>query len=301
MKNLRFYLEYKLLVMLGWIIRRLPRSGVMVLGRRAGDLIYYLVPIRKTVTLDHLRRAFPEKTEQEIRVIGRQAYQNLATLCFEHICISYMDKEELLKFVRFEGKDVLDAAFGRGKGVIFVGGHFGNWEYMGGATSVQGYPIAYVVAHIANPYIDERVNGHREKMGVTILSKGMSVRGVLKTLRGNGGMAILIDQDSGRSGIFVDYFGRLCSTPRGPALFALKTGAALVYVSSVRGDDGVITCAFEDIEIDYEAGDTEENIHAIIQRCTLMLENSVRQHPGQWFWMHRRWKTRPEEIPAESH
>ena len=108
-------------------------------------------------------------------------------------------------------------------------------------------------------------------MGVTILSKGMSVRGVLKTLRGNGGMAILIDQDSGRNGIFVDYFGRLCSTPRGPALFALKTGAALVYVSSVRGDDGVITCAFEDIEIDYE--------REIPKKISMPLSNAV---PSCW-------------------
>lgn len=105
--------------------------------------------------------------------------------------------------------------------------------------------------------------------------------------------AMLMDQDAGTSGAFVEYFGRLCSAPKGPALFVLKTGAALLYVSSARLPDGTLRAVFEEVEVDYDAGTTEENIHDIMQRSTTMLENSVREFPGQWFWMHRRWKTPP--------
>ena len=278
------------------ILRFLPRRVVLFLGARAGDFIYYCVPIRKKLTVSQLEQAFPEKSEREILGIARDVYRNLAMNTFEHLCLPYLSKSALLSIVDLKNEELLQKAFARGKGIIFVGGHFGNWEYMGGAVSSKGYPIGYVVANIGNPYIDRMVNEHRKSTGIAILEKGMSMRGILKTLRGNGSLAMLMDQDAGKTGVFVNYFGRLCSAPKGPAIFTLKTGAALLYVSSARQRDGRLEAVFEEIDVDYDAGPTEENIHTLMQRSTAMLEASVRKYPGQWFWMHRRWKT-----PAPDH
>lgn len=299
MKKLRYFLEYRILKLISNILHFLPRRAVLFLGSRIGDLVFYCIPVRKKMTLEHLRLAFPEKSEGEVRRIAREAYRNLGMNSFEHLCLPYLSSSELIDTVQLHDEDVLKRVLSYNKGAIFVGGHFGNWEYMGGAVSAMGYPVTFIVADIGNPYIDKMVNGHRQKAGVKILSKGIPVRGIIKTLRNNGFLAMLIDQDAGRSGIFVDYFHRFCSAPRGPALFTLKTGAALVYVSSIRQPDGSLRAAFEEMDVDHEAGVTEENIKSIMQRCTARLEADVRRYPGQWFWMHRRWKTVPTQVEGK--
>jgi Kdo2-lipid IVA lauroyltransferase/acyltransferase len=295
MKKIRLFIEYIFVLCLTRIIRVLPRRMIIFIGRRMGDFIYYCVPIRKKITLEHLRLAFPDFSSRQIRQIARKAYQNLALNAVEHICLSNMNSEKLQRIVKIEGEEILQKALAKKKGVIFVGGHFGNWEYMGGVVSSMGYKIVYIVAEIGNNYIDRMVNENRRKMGVEVINKGASTRGVFKALRNNCGVAMLMDQDAGVNGIFVDFFGRPCSTPSGPALFALKTGAAVLFVSPVRQKDGSIRASFEDIEIDYDKGVTDDNIFDITQRCTSKLESQICQHPDHWLWMHRRWKTRKEQ------
>lgn len=294
MKKIRFILEYLILIAVGGVARRLPRKAVVFLGKGAGDLIFYCVPVRRKLTLEQLKIAFPDKSADDIRRIARDVFRNLALNSIEHLCYPGLSKDALLEIVRFDNLEILESAYAKNKGVIYVGGHFGNWEYMGSAVSSLGYPVSYVVADIGNPYIDKMVNDHRKSTGVTIITKGMSVRGTLQTLKAGGTMAMLMDQDAGRHGIFLDFFGRKCSTVKGPALFALKTHAAVVFVATIRQEDGTLRAIFEDVEIDYSKGATDENIHEIMQRCTSKLEQYIRKYPGHWFWMHRRWKTQPD-------
>ncbi len=300
MKKIRFFLEYILLKLIGKILHFLPRRTVLFLGSRVGDLAFYCIPVRKKITLEHIRLAFPEKNEHEVSMIAREAYRNLGMNTFEHLCLPYLTGSELIGTLQLNDEEVLKRVFARKKGTIFVGGHLGNWEYTGGAVSAMGYPLTFIVAKIKNPYINKMINAHRQKNGVKILPKKISVRGSLKTLQKNGFLAILIDQDAGKNGIIVDFFDRPCSTPRGPAVLALRTGAAIVYVSATRQPDGSLRAVFEEMDVDYEAGMTEENILAIMQQCTARLETDVRHYPGQWFWMHRRWKTLPEKVLKKS-
>ncbi len=292
MKKTRFLIEYLLLRLLGYCFRIMPRSMVVSLGKWAGSFIYYCIPVRKKITLENLRNAYPEKSEKALALIARKAYQTLVQNGLEHLCLAFMRPEDLLEIVEFKNEEILKKAYARGKGVIIVGGHFGNWEYSGAAITSKGYPLTYIIAKIANPYINDAVNEHRQKMGIGILAKGMSVRGILKTLKNEDGMAMLVDQDSGKNGVFVTYFNRPCSTPKGPALFSLKTGAALVFVAGIRNENGTVTVQCEEIDVDYSLGGSDENIAQIMQSCTSLLEKYVRKYPGQWLWMHRRWKTR---------
>ncbi len=293
MKKVRFFLEFVILSWLGYVVRMLPRKGVLFLGARLGDFAYYCVPIRKKLTIAHLKHSFPEKSSREISDLARRVYRNLGMNGLEHLCLPGLTRDDLLEIVCLENEDVLESAFSRKKGVIFVGGHFGNWTYAGGAVSSKGYPLTSVVAGIQNPYIEKLINDHRKDTGMELLQKGMSIRGILTTLRKNASMAMLMDQDAGRNGIFVDFFGRPCSTPKGPALFALKTGAAMVFFSSIRQPNGSIKVLFEEIDVDHSKGASDENIHDIMQRCTAKLELYTKQYPDHWFWVHRRWKTTP--------
>jgi len=295
MKKIRHYIEYKLLIGIGSVIRGLSRLTMLRLGRLVGDFIYYCVPVRKTIILNHLELSFPDKSTAERKKIARGTYQNLGMNVFEHLCVPMLSKEDIRAIVKLVDEDVLVQALARNRGVIIAGGHFGNWEYTSSAIAAYGYRLGVVVAEVSNKYIDKRVNEHREATGAEMIPKGASTRAVIRILRANGVMGMLMDQDENEDGIFVDFFGRPCSTAKGPAAIALKTGAAILFFAAIRQDDGTIKVVFEPVEIDYDAGVTEDNILDITQRCTSRLEHYTRLYPDHWFWMHRRWKTRPQE------
>lgn len=300
MKKIRHFIEYKFLLGLGLLTRWLSRQALLRFGARLGDIIYYCFPVRKTITLSHLTSAFPEKSPAEISSIARGVYQNLGMNALEHLAMPGLSRDELMDLVVFENKEVLQEALERGKGTIIVGGHLGNWEYPSCAMGVAGYTLGVVVAEISNKYLDKKINDHRRMTGVEVIPKGTATRGVVQLLRKNGMVGMLIDQNSGSKGIFIEYFGKLCSAPRGPASIALKMGSAMIFGASVRQQDGTIRVMLEQVPIDYEAGPTEENIRNITQWCTSRLEHYARLHPDQWFWMHRRWKSRPpgETVPG---
>ena len=269
------------------------------LGRLVGDFIYFCVPVRKSITLNHLELAFPEKSVAERKQIARGAYQNFCMNIFEHLCIPKLSKEDLCSIVKLANRDVLDQALENKRGVIIAGGHFGNWEYTSSAVAAYGYRLGVVVAEVANQYIDKKINEHRETTDADMIPKGASTRAVIKLLRENGAIGMLMDQDENEDGIFVDFFGRPCSTAKGPAAIALKTGAAVLFFAAIRQPDGHIKVIFEPVEVDYTEGSSEENIVAITQRITSRLEHYTRLYPDHWFWMHRRWKTRPEMVATK--
>ena len=215
MKKIRHYLEYKFLMGVGYLVRGLPRQTILRLGRRVGDFIYYCAPVRKKTTLDHLEQAFPEKSSQEIREIARGVYQNLGMNVFEHLCIPMLSAEDIRGIVDLADEEILVQALEKKRGVIIVGGHFGNWEYSSSAVSANGYRFGVVVAEVSNPYIDKRVNEHREAAGGEMINKGAATRSVIKILRENGAIGMLMDQDENEDGIFVDFFGRRCRNSPG--------------------------------------------------------------------------------------
>ena len=268
LKQVRHYIEYQLLMGIGFLIRNVSRPTILRLGRLVGDFIYYCVPVRRAVVFDHLKQAFPEKPRTEIKKIARGTYQNLGMNVIEHLRFPTLSPDEIRSIVDLADEEVLLQALERKRGVNIVGGHFGNWEYSSSYLPAKGYRFSVVVAKVSNKYINDRINEHREATGGEMIPKRSSTKAVLKILRENGTVGMLIDQNQKRGGAFVDFFGRPCSTAKGPAVIALKTGAAIVFFAAIRQPDGTIKVVFEPVEIDYEAGTTEENIRDITQRCT---------------------------------
>lgn len=262
---------------------------------RIGAFAFKVIRIRRKVVLDNLLHAFPEKSQKELLDIGLRAYQNFAKMTFEYIRFPKMTKASILSNCDFEGLEYLDWVIQNGKGAIFVAGHFGNWELMGAALAQSGYPITFLVGEQHNKYVDDMMNAHREMMGIGIIHMGMAVRGVIKTLRNNGWVAMLSDQNARHDGVFVNYFGRPASTPKGTAVFALKTGAPVIFGSAIRQPNGKHRFKFDLLTFDHLKGQTPENIHEVTQAYTALLEKYVRQYPDHWFWMHRRWKTLPPQ------
>jgi KDO2-lipid IV(A) lauroyltransferase len=292
-RKLRHRTEYAFLLALMWIVRRVSLKIALGIANGLGRIAFTFIRIRRRVTLDNLRKAFPEKSGKELRGIAVRAYKNFAKMMMEYIRFPVMDRETVLSLCEIQGEENFDWVLKNGKGAVLVAGHFGNWELMGAFLAQKGYPVSFLVGKQKNRLVDDLMNRYREGMGVKLIHMGVAVRGVIKALRSNEWVAMLADQDAHREGVFVDFMGRKASNHQGPAVFALRTGAPILFGSAIRRPDGKHLMVAELLRFDGLTEVTPENIHTVTQAYTALLEKKVREYPDHWFWMHRRWKTTP--------
>jgi KDO2-lipid IV(A) lauroyltransferase len=211
---------------------------------------------------------------------------------------SKLSAERIREVTEVERYDELLADLEEGRGAIIVSAHLGNWEMGSASGAARGLPIDAVMHRQRNRRFDEELRRTRGRLGMGIILRDVAPRAVLRSLRANRVVALVADQNVAQSGIFVDFFGVPASTARGPAVFALRTGAPIWYAWALRVDEGDVRYRIVLRKLEVEIGDGgEEDVRRITQALNDALEAGIREHPEQYFWHHRRWKTRP---PAET-
>ncbi len=294
-RKIRHRIEYLFTRGTGTLVQVLPYNASLFIGSALGDLAFSVFRIRRKVSLDNLTRAFGQTyTQKELRKIARESYRNIGKGFVEYAMFPVL-KKKLDKLVKFEGLENFDKALKDKKGAVIVAGHFGSWELMGAATRQKGYPIDFLVGEQHNLLVDNLMNEYRQLMGIGIIKMGVATRGVIKALRNNRFVAMLSDQYAGSDGSVVNFFGQPASTPKGPAAFALKTGAPVIMAFIIRNNDGKQRIILEEPIYIQESNNKEEDIRKLTQAYTSLLEKYVREYPDHWFWPHRRWRTRIKE------
>ena len=288
------YLEYYALKAAMFFMYFFPLSLAQKIGQVIAVFIYYFIPIRKKHVINSLTLSFPEKSKKEIKTIAKNTYKNFMKTVVEMVFFPALSDETIKNMMVYENEQVIIDALARGKGMIFMSAHFGNWELTALSFSKR-LPVSVIVAKQSNPLVDKMINDIRTKKGFKAIDKDdkMAFRSIIKTLRANETVAFLADQDAGKQGVFVPFFGRLASTPKGPALFAIKAGCAVVSAFGIRQPDQKIKVQFTEIPLP-ASGNEEEDIKIINTAYSKHLEEAVRKNPDHWFWFHRKWKTRPE-------
>lgn len=281
---------------MGMAARLLPLRAALALGKVLGRLGFDLIRIRRDVVLDNLRQGIGGDDKVLAR-IGRRCYENLGRGLVEYLRFPLLTREFVLEAVETVGLQNLDKALTRGKGVLAITGHFGDWELMGAAFSLMGYPIHFLVGEQHNRRVDDTMNAYRQMAGIGIIPMGVAMRKVLATLRKGEIVAMLSDQDAHEEGVFIPFLGRPASTPKGPAAFALKTGAAVIPVFIVRKENSWQHTVFIEEPI---IPDRQSTIYSTTNSYTNYLEQYIRRYPDHWFWPHRRWKTKPELVTRNS-
>lgn len=269
-------------------------------GARIGALGYRPLGIRRRVVERQIAAAFPGLDAVDVRRIARGAYEHLGRASIETAMLARLGRDAVLDL--FEGADGWDAvasALARGRGLIFVTGHLGNWELGGAYLAARGVPLDVIARRMSNPLFDRYLTETRSRIGMAVVHDADAVRRTPRSLRDNRAVAFLADQGVlGLASTFVPFFGRPAKTPRGPAVFALRLNVPVVFGAAVRRPSGRYRLALEPIEVT-DTGDRDRDVDAIVARYTATLERWVRLYPEQYFWHHRRWRRQPPDTPPE--
>lgn len=253
-----------------------------------------MLRIRRAVVDDNLAAAFPDRSPGWRRRVARASYRHLGREAVATFRLGGGDRERVERVTRVEGLDALRRSLDQTGGAIVVTGHLGNWEIGGAALAVRGIPVDAVALVQGNRLFDQDLVEARARLGMRVVARGAAPREVLRSLHAGRVAALVADQNARAAGVFVEFFGRLASTYRGPALFALRTGAPLFLGIALRvaGERHQYRVVLEEVAIT-RTGDLERDVEALTAAHTRALERWVRSAPEQYFWQHKRWKTRP--------
>jgi len=279
------YLTILLARILSW------RWGVR-LGRLLGIAAYYGLPRERHKTLKHLTLALGNMlSPQELQKTARACFAHLGMDFFELVNLPRLDQSRFSELIKIEGEENLSNAIKEGRGVIYIGGHIGNWELMAAVVARRGYPLKVIAAPIYDERLDQLMNRYRSRFGIETIQRGnvRSTRQILSGLREGCMLAFLIDQNTQVDGAYVDFFGHPAYTPIGVASLALRSDIPVVMGYSHRLDDGHHLVVFEKPLTLVRSGRSEEDIKANTAIFTKCLEEFILKRPEQWVWMHRRW------------
>jgi KDO2-lipid IV(A) lauroyltransferase len=297
---LRHRLQYAGMRMVLGSLERLDFHRASDLGAKLGRLGYAPFGIRRDVVRKQIAAAFPEWDSARVDATAIGAYENLGRTTIETAVLSRLGPDRLLDlFDAPESWPVLDAALARGKGVILVAGHLGNWELAGAYIAARGVKIEAIARQMENPLFDAYLTRTRKRIGLEIVWDGHAVRRVPRTLRQDGVVAFLMDQGAvGLASTWVPFFGRYAKTPRGPAVFALRLQTPVIFVAPLRKPDGRFAMHLEEVPVTL-TDDKNTDVDRIVADYTATLERWVRRAPAQYFWHHRRWKHQRPDTPKE--
>jgi KDO2-lipid IV(A) lauroyltransferase len=198
--------------------------------------------------------------------------------------------------VHVDKPEVLKSAYSKGRGLIILTAHFGNWELLGQSFIVnQGFPVNGLAKTQSNPFINRKINERRSRVGNRVIQMETSLREVVRALRNGEAVGLVADQAAPKENVPVEFFGTMVPTHQGPSVFCLKLRSPMIGVFCVRRPDGSYDAYVEEVPSEDLVGDSEENVNELTRRHVKMLEKYIRKYPDQWLWQHKRWKHVPLE------
>ena len=248
-------------------------------------ILYYLVPIRKKQVFDNLKLALPDKSSSWYLKTAKDSYKFFINNFIQFLAFP---KSFLKSAITIKGQNLLNNTLDEKKGIIFVSGHFGAWEILAAWLGYNKYPISAVATKQENRGADKFFLELRSYFGMKHIYRKSALDNMYGVLERGEILALVSDQDAKKRGVFVKYFNQQTSTPKGAARFHLENGAPIIFTICYQNKPNDYTIEFHSIKIAPDA-----TIESITQSYTSLLEEYVGRYPEQYFWFHRRWKTKP--------
>ncbi len=301
-RKLRKSIKYSLLVatikVLLVLIRLLPRKVSMWMAAGLGRLAYLLLKKERGKTLSNLSIAYGgEKSEAEIVAMAKEVWVNLGKNGTEFaIKMGQERPEEFFKDLEVIGNEYLQETFQKGRGILGLISHMGCWEGTALGLPMLGIPAYAIGKKLGNEKLNALLFESRAKKGVLTLARGSSYKTILRVLKENNLVGILIDQDTDVRGVFVDFYGKPAYTPIGAAMLAMDSGAPVLPMFYLKKPDDTYAFIIEKEIPLAMTGNRRADMDENTRRFHAVIEKYIKKYPTQWVWMHNRWKTTPEMV-----
>lgn len=284
--------QYTALKTVSRLMCLLPYPWLLALGRMLGRLYYRLAARQRERALAQIKAGLGLPPAEAAAVI-RRLFVKLAQNFLEVLYLPAMTPDRMQRYVTIENRHHLEAAAAEGKGVALLAAHVGNWEWLGAGLAMHGYPVASIIKPQPNEHHTRLLNEYRQQAGIEIFTRGTTeVVAAAKALKQGKMLGFFTDQDAGRSGVFVEFLGRMASTPVGVAVFARKLGLPVVPVFIIRREEGGHRIlAGEPLHLT-PTDDADADIYDFTVKVTGIIEDTIRRHPDEWLWFQKRWNTK---------
>lgn len=284
-----FYWLLRISVISRFVPLRVAYWGAIALA----ELVWFTRREKRTAAIANMTQVLGDAAAA--RAAARRSFHNYGRYLVDFVRAPKIRPEAIRTKVRFDQWDALDAAFAEGHGVIFVLMHFGNWDIGGPFLAERGYKVNVIAQTFEHDRLNETVVSARTVRGMKVIPAERAAMGIVRAMRRNEVLAILIDRPMDEGGVPVTFFGRKTLVPSGPARIALRTGARLIPAALVRASGTKdVTHAHTDLDLRFEpTGDLEKDVLALTRRLLEAHERFIRAYPDQWFMFRRMWP--PEE------
>lgn len=278
------------------VVDCLPMSINMHAGKCVGDILYMLDHRHRERAMNNIRRSFPEYSEEQVKKLTKQSMEYMFQLfTAEAVKMPSLVKPTTIdKYITFTGLEHVTERLVNKQPTIFITGHCGNWELLGYALSVLGYPIAALARPLDNSLINDYVLNIRQRYGLKIVTKWGGVPILQELISKNVNVGFIADQNAGHRGMFVPFFGRLASTYKSIGLLAMRYNIPIAAVHARRiGKQFKYEVTLTDFITPEEWQQHDDPLFYITARYNHAIETMIRNAPEQYLWLHRRWKSRP--------
>ncbi len=279
------------------IFHFIPIKADLWMGRSIGRIAFAFNKKRRLIAYANLKAAFAkEKSPKELRAITKDVYVNLVQTFSEIASLTKVSKDYVNRYVEVVNMERIENAAKSGRGTMLLTAHFGDWELSSLVSALRGFPITVLAREQKMKRLNELLNRLRESKGCKVVRKGMSTKNILRELYRKNMVGILSDQDAGKNGTFVNFFGRPTSAHIGPFKIAKHTDSIILPNFIVR-TDGPFHKLYLEEYIDVRRSDgSERALIDGLQRYMALLEKYIRKYPAQWLWLHKRWKSTPKRT-----
>lgn len=283
--------QYSVLKAASWLVSKLPYGSILKMGAAMGNLYY-------TIAKKQRERAYAQLGEtlalppQEAETVIRQLFRHLGQTFMEVLYMPALTPERIQQYVTIENRDYLTEAVAQGRGVVFLTGHVGNWEWLGATLAMAGFPMTSVIKRQPNDQHTRLLNEYRQMVGIEIFARGTTeLVAAAKAMKKGKILGFLADQDGREQGIFLDFLGKMASTPTGPAVFAKRFQAPVIPAFIVRQPAGGHRVIIHPPLQYVDTGDEAADIRRLTEAMTKVMTDMIRQYPSQWLWFQKRWST----------
>lgn len=295
MVRFKDYLELFIFQVFKSLILILPRRLCLIWGKTTGLFFYYLDAKHRQLALSNLEMAFrKELTSSRLKRMARRTFMHFGSSLVDIIKFSSLAEKSKTMLIQVEGEKNLLSALQEEKGAILFTAHYGSWEIARFFVSKLG-KLNVIARALDNELLERELLKLRINQGAKVIYKHQATKPILQSLRAKEMVAFLIDQNVQKhQAIFVDFFGRKAATTPSLAAFFLKTKSPIVPVfCSPTPSHSYHLQILEPLKIELE-GNYNQQVLKITQICTNIIEAQIRKNPAHWFWLHNRWKTRPD-------